>query len=79
MLKTTVSEPPVGRLKNKNKEQAKDANSIMVAIQPEVCPNYLPNKPLIIKPINGSKGINIVGVKKFDVCITVSVIFKFLV
>jgi glutathione synthase/RimK-type ligase-like ATP-grasp enzyme len=79
LLKTTVSEPPVGRLKNKNKEHANDANSIIVAIQPEACPNFLPNKPLIIKPINGSKGINIVGINKFDVCITVSVIFKFLV
>ena len=60
-------------------EQAKEANITKVAIHPEAWPNFLPNNPFIIKPIKGNNGISIVGKNKFDDCIIVSVIFKFLV
>ena len=70
-----VTEPPAGRFKNKNSEHAKAPNKTAVAIQPEACPNFLPNKAFIKNPNNGNNGINIVGKYRFDVCIIVCVIF----
>ena len=70
-----VTEPPAGKFKNKYKEQANDPNKTAVAIQPEACPNFLPNNAFIKNPNKGNNGINKVGKYRFDVCIIVCVIF----